>query len=350
MKPMSAFTYLLPLFFLVFIFVSCDTDENPVGTLEEAVERIPDVRVIDGAENANINVRYDRNRSYFTVSVDNTSGLNGVYNAWCVQMDVSLQSGVEHPGTQLYATDGDKVLNQLSYIVNARNRYERELEGLSWREIQTAMWVILETRDYNLAAIAGRLPSSVEGYNESYVNEILNDVKTNGGDFEPGETDTRLIYYEVADNQNGVAEKLGTAMARMNDNGDDLTHQFPGHPWFTYLILEPTPSVKTHFLYVGNVTSTRVGTVRIWKNNDYLYVRFILDEGYQISKSDVHVDLELPFFDKLNDWVFGHYLSKATHTPHTTDYTHSIPWNPDWEGVTNLHIAAHADAYISPEE
>ena len=229
MKSTSAFTYLIPLFFLIFIFVSCDTDENPVGTLEEAVERIPDVQPIQGAENATINVRNDRDRSYFKVSIDNTSGFDGVYNAWCVQMNVSLQRGVEHPETRLYATDGDKEFNQLSYIVNTRNRYERELEDLSWREIQVAMWVILETQDYNLAAIESRIPSSVEGYNSTYVNEILKDVQTNGSNFEPGPLDTRLFYYEIQNNQDGVGEQ--TAWAWAADNSDSFRYLNLGQQW-----------------------------------------------------------------------------------------------------------------------
>ena len=217
MKWVNNLKFFLPLFILAFAFMSCDTDDYSVGTLEDAVERIPDVQLIQGADNATVNVKNDRDRSYFKISIDNTSGLNGVYNAWCVQLDVSLQRGVEHPGTRLYSTDGDKVFNKLSYVVNTRNRYEREFDGLSWREIQVAMWVILETKDYNLAAIESRIPSSVEGYNSTYVNEILNDVQTNGSNFEPGPFDTRLIYYELQNNQNGVGEQTAWAWAGFID-------------------------------------------------------------------------------------------------------------------------------------
>ena len=356
MKPSSAFKYFLPLLLVAFIFVSCDTDDNLVGTLEEAVERIPDVRAIEGAENATVNVRNDRNRSYFTVSIDNTSGYNGEYNAWCVQMDVSLQRGVEHSGTRLYSTDSDKVFNQLSYIVNTRNSYERELEGLSWRDIQTAMWVILETRDYNLSAITDRLPSSVEGYNESYVNEILNDVKANGGDFQPGPTDVRLVYYEVDNNQDGVFEETAWAWA---EDVEGEQRAFPIHPdnnpwgWYILYYLDETNNgeVFRSKLIAGagqNVVEkgTHVGYVDLWVEGVNLRVRYSTINGFCFTESQLNVSTS-----PITSSVPGQYpYKRVPATPPTNSYTHTIPLsnlgNPD--PGTALYYAAHADIENCP--
>ena len=351
--------FFLPLFLLAFAFTSCELDDNPVKTFDEALERIPDVEPIQGADNATVNVRNDRDRSYFRMSIENTSGLNGVYNAWCVQLDEPLQRGVEHSGTKLYSTDRDKFFNKLSYVINKRNVYEKQLEGLSWKDIQVVFWVILETENYNLSSIENRLPSAVDGYNPIYVNNIVNDVKNNGGDFKPGLTDTRLVYYEVQNNQDGVAEELGTAMARMNDDPNDLTYKFEVHEWFTYLVVTPKDEDNkvTHYLYVGNIPSTRVGEVEIWKDSDYLYVKYILDSDYEMSNSEVHIDIaerddqgepkDPDFFPVQQPWAFGQYLSKEEHDPNATEFTHIIDWDPSWDDE-ELYIVAHADVFISP--
>ena len=378
MKKLSVFTFFFPLFVITLVFISCEVDENPVKTFEEAIERIPDVQPIQGAENATVNVRNDRDRSYFKVSIENTSGLNGEYNAWCVQMDISLQRGVEHSGTRLYSTDSDKVFNQLSYIVNRRNRYENELEGLSWREIQTAMWVILETRDYNLAEIADRLPSSVEGYNESYVNEILNDVKTNGGDFELGPTDTRLIYYEVDNNQDGVIEETAWSWVGPHEENSNSFrfHNIGGNwGWVTYYWFydddENEFTVDNPLeggMYAGCGFGTLenpepddldncifVGYVNMWHENNTLRIKIstnISDDNWTMVNVQAYVGTELP--DKVAP---GSFEYKQENLDNVLEVNFSItdfnledlkpdppvkPEDKEWEDAP-LYIVVHAD-------
>ena len=164
----------------MFIFVSCDTDENPVGSLEEAVERIPDLQLIDGADNATVNVRSDRERSNYRFSVrsvtSNSIIANSVFYAWCVEMEKPISKNQDLTGTKLYTTDKDPVFNKLAYIINNRGMLEQQNPGLSWKDIQVAFWVILETENMKLEKIADITPSNVEGYNAAYVNNILEDV------------------------------------------------------------------------------------------------------------------------------------------------------------------------------
>jgi hypothetical protein len=302
MKFMRLYKFFLPVLIFSFAFMSCNVDENPIHSLEQVIERIPNVQSIQGAENATLNVRNDKNRSYFNITIDNTSHLNGVYNAWCVQMDVSLQTEAEYSATKLYETDKDRVFNKLSYIINNRKAYESELHGLTWKEIQVAFWVILETQDYNITTLEDRIPGDVEGFNSIYVNSILNDVKTHGSDFVPGATDTRLIYYEIQDNQNGVIEQ--TAWAWAANNSDSFRYLQIGQQWgwiiyydFETLLgglyagcgfgtaVNPDPSDLNNCVYVGSVSfsdddvnlSIVVGTINNWyMTNVQVYVGDVL--------------------------------------------------------------------------
>jgi hypothetical protein len=345
MYPSNTFKFIIPVILLVIFFISCDMDKNPVGTLEEAVERIPDVLPIQGAENATVIVRDDRDRSYFKITIENTLGRNGVYNAWCAQLAVSLQRGVEHPGTQLYDTDRDNIFNRLSYIVNRRNVYEREMQGLSWKEIQVVFWVLLETGGYNLAAIENRIPGSVEGYNATFVNTILQDVQMNGSSFQPGATDIRLFYYEIQDNQNGIGEQTAWAWA-----GDQRAIPFSvdGQPWGWYFAYEKVETnhngvFRTH-LWAGaglNDLSkgTEVGTADFWVDNSTLNVLVQMYPEYCFTNLQLYVGENVP------NQIPGSFPYKRQSTVPDDEYSFQV----DISGFKdNLYIALHADVIDCP--
>ena len=282
MKTSSAFKLFLPLFIVVFAFTSCDMDENPVGTFGEAVERVPEVQLIEGADNATINVKYDRNYSYFTVEVSNIGHVgdisDGIYNAWCIQMEQPLSTNQDHQGTRLYNTISDKTFNKLSYIVNNRRAYERDLQGLSWKDIQVAMWVILETSDLKLGSIAEKIPSSVEGYNRDNVNSILSDVQSNGSNFTPGAGDIKLVMANASGNeQDIVLEKCETAF------GGDSEGSGPAW-WYYYDASEG--GVQTiwagQHIDIGTVEVVN-GTVYITLKDGWILQPYKLDEDGNVK-------------------------------------------------------------------
>jgi hypothetical protein len=353
MRRLNSIRFLLPLLLFAFTFPSCD---NPVGKLEDLGDRIPDIHLIRGVENATIKVKYDRDRSYFKVSINNTSVLNGEYNAWCVQMGISFRGGGEHPEVRLYTTNRDKIFNQISYIVNTRNRYENELAGLSWREIQVAMWVILETLGYDLTAIESRIPSSVEGYNPSYVNKILNDVRTNGRNFQTGSTDIRLIYYEVGDVQNGVIEEGAWAWAEEVEG--EPQRNYPIHdnnkPWGWYILYYFGETNETvtgtevfrSLLIAGagqNVVEQgiQVGYVDLWVEGDILKVRYSTFNNFCFTESQLYVSTT-----PITSSVPGSYPYKRVPaaTP-INSYTHDLPLSDlgNLHNRTIVYYAAHAD-------
>jgi hypothetical protein len=345
MNLSNATKFIIPVILLVIFFISCDMDKNPVGTLEEAVERIPDVLPIQGADNATVIVRSDRDRSFFKITIENTLGRDGVYHAWCAQMDVSLQSGVEHPGTQLYDTDRDIIFNKLSYIVNKRNVYEREMQGLTWKEIQVAFWVLLETGGYNLSAIEDRIPEDVKGYNATFVNAILQDVQMNGSNFQPGATDIRLFYYEIQDNQNGIGEETAWAWA-----GDDRAIPFSvdGEPWgwyFPYEVGETNHGDVFRTLLIAGAglndldKGTPVGTADFWVVNSTLNVQIQMYSAYCFTNLQLYVDESIP------DQIPGSFPHKRESTVPDDEYSFQVDISAFGD---DLFIALHADIVDCP--
>jgi hypothetical protein len=326
---------LYPFFALIavlFFVVGCE-QENPVSTFGEAVERVPELQLIDGADNATMHVQYDKEYSYFRITLSNTgnSGIiaDGTYASWCLQMELPLETDREYSGVKLYSSERDQTINMLSYIVNNRPRYERLNPGLTWKEIQVAFWVILETKDLQLASIADIIPSAVDGYNAAIVNNILSDVKQNGSNFVPGFGDIKIVVTDAnnGEQSNGY-ESCETAMVRMIDDPEDRTYLFPSHSWFTYLIHKPTEEKATFGFYAAQWY--KVGEVDIWKDGDYLYIEVRLAPGYVMNENHVNVQTSLDDYPSPSKTAFGQY-------PFTAG---SIPWNSDWDDE-DLYIAVH---------
>jgi len=349
MKPSSAFTYLLPLFFLMFIFVSCDTDENPVGTLEEAVERIPDVQLIEGADNVTAAVSRDRNRSYFTVTLGNVENSRirpGTYEGWCLQMDLPAPIGENLSGAKLFDSKNDKIYNKLSYILNQRHVYEREYPGLSWQDIQVAFWVIIETKDMNLNAIRNNLTSSVDGFSESNVNNILSDVKNNGADFEPGAMDIHLVVLDAGDDTQlvGLGE-TAWAYANTNDSGvrsETFNDLGIGAQWGWYMIVDnPADGVNFGYEFWAGAAQndfdkgTHIGNGTISLNDDGLTITLNMFPEYRISGWQIHVTQDEDDL-KTEPGQFYYKDSFPITDSRTADITFA------WESDEKLYIAIHA--------
>jgi hypothetical protein len=351
MKRLNNLTFLLPLLLLAFAFLVCDTDNNPLGTLEETVKRIPDVRVISGAENATVNVRYDRQRSYFSVTLGNVDESRFVmdrYNAWCLQMDFPIGTNREYTGAKLFDSNNDKIYNKLTYIINKRPVYEQANPGLSWKEIQVAFWVILETKDMNLSSIRNKLPSSVDGFNESYVNNIINDVKTNGVDFEPNSANTILSFLEVSPEYQLVALEEG---AWAYANGYDQMPRAESKE-FNELVTSPSNTTKWGWYILifdpldedSDIPAVDV-TFKFWAGaaqNDF-------DKGTLIGEGAISVDLLAnKLFITLNLYnnESGSFAIKELKIHITDDVGEGLPVNPgEFEYRYTYVNAIYSDNY-----
>jgi len=345
--------------FMLFM-IGCENSQSPHQTFDDVLQRIPDIQLIEGAENATLNVDYDRDRSYFRISVSNVTSNsiphNSVFNAWCIELDKPLSRGRDLTEAQLYATGEDALINKLAYIINNRGALERQNPGLSWKEIQVAFWVILETRDMNLQTIANRIPSAVEGYKETYVNNIISDVQTNGSSFTPGVGHTQLILMNAGEDEQLTVGESNTAWARMNNDPDDFTYTFNpkngdpsevgGGNWATYIKVTPPENEadkEEFYLFAGQTNF--VGYLFVWRDGDNLYVEYDLIEDYVLSITHVHVGLVFPddFPTTANEWEnpqVGQFEYGDSYD-NENNVTETIPWDSEWNGQ-ELIIAAHA--------
>jgi hypothetical protein len=95
----------------------------------------------------------------------------------------------------------------------------------------------------------------------------------------------------------------------------------------------------------GNVKSAiDVGEVIAWNDEDYLYVKYVTTDGWFMTEThlDVVVDpSDFPLTKKGNP-VPGQFQYKDVHYPAEQEVLYKVPWDPNWDPGTVLHIAAHA--------
>jgi hypothetical protein len=151
-------------------------------------------------------------------------------------------------------------------------------------------------------------------------------------------TDTITIQGTVT---TGTWEWEETAWARMYDYPNNFTHPFPGDNWATYIIYNETQ--VTFYLYADQ--EYRVGELHVWKDNsNLLYVKYVLDAGYTMSVSHLHVNTSLDENDipqNAGGPIPGQFDYKVEDHDRVTEYTYEIPWDQSWNGV-DLYILAHA--------
>ena len=207
------------------VFMSCDTISENRG-LEESMEIVPNLKLVNGADNAIMKVnRGEANNSYFSVELNNIGKNsvinNGVQEAWCIVYDKPLDSeGGIYDGVKLYNTFGDKSFKPLNHFLNERYDLRREYSQLTWKEEQVIIWSVMDKHnpfDVDKVDITqlSRLHSNGQPlFDKDLVKEILSKLKLEVESFE---------------------YKTGQVYAIAGDSGvDDQTIIFIGETMFAF--------------------------------------------------------------------------------------------------------------------
>jgi hypothetical protein len=198
MKTLKFTKFVFIFFVLAFAFVSCDMNEGPVGTFEDLAGKIPNLTPIQGAENTTLKVTRTNTESYFKATVSNISGesaiKDGEYFAWCAHWSNPINiEGAAYDGVSLYSTLSDKNFNRLNYLLNQRRSYYENIPGATYKEIQAAVWKLIEYKDYDVET-----NTALQGLNKEVVYKILADVNQNGSNFKPGIGQVSAVFADMS--------------------------------------------------------------------------------------------------------------------------------------------------------
>lgn len=203
---------MLPLLFIMAAaFTACESTSSVDG-LEESLSTVPDLSLIEGAEQVVATVNKNRSRSNFMIKIDGMEEKSGIesgeYAAFCALWDTPINSSNGSYGNvSLHSIKGEPYWQGINYLVNNVDRYFEENEELTWLEVQIALWSIMDHKKFNLDEIPqNELPSYVRGgqFNRDLIDTIIADVSDNKNSFDPALPGNRAYYAQVPGAQDQI--------------------------------------------------------------------------------------------------------------------------------------------------
>jgi hypothetical protein len=230
---------------------------------------------------------------------DGEPGLNG----WVINLWTDLGDGLEIVETVYTGNDadGNPGYYEFNELMPGVNYFVSEAMAPGWAQ------------SYPYEGVEGAL------FYEPAAGFVWGPINLVSGEVEEG---NNFGNYMVAE------PNCETAMARMNDDPNDFTYKFDGHPWFSYLKHTPTAEKATFYFYAAQ--HYKVGEVLIWKAGGYLYVDIQMADGYTLQETHINVQTSLDANPSPQSRAFGRYPYRSG----------VIPWDDDWNGK-ELYITVH---------
>lgn len=179
----------------IFFLSACN---NPGSSLEESVKPYLELESIEEASSTTVTVNKGSARgldSFFAFDLSNIkpNGFvnNGLKEGWCLEWDKPLDSnnGVQTE-VEMYNTHGSNSWKPANYLMNIKNALQSNDPELTYREIQVALWSLIEVPAFNIdkALQDGTMPSRMmtngsPNFNVEKTKGIVNKVRNEVDDF-----------------------------------------------------------------------------------------------------------------------------------------------------------------------
>jgi len=153
----------------IFVFVSCGEDQG-LNIIDPGFsDNNSELLIIDGGENATLEVMKG-GKSYFDLAVRNT-GSNGhlsmgTKNGWSLKWKSPVNNDTTYEGVTLYSTYNEENWKPVNYLLNNRSEIEAEFPDAGYREMQAAIWMLLDFTDFD--------PQTAN------ISELPDDMQSNG--------------------------------------------------------------------------------------------------------------------------------------------------------------------------
>lgn len=191
--------------------MACESTTTVDG-LEDSLSDIPNLNLIEGAEQVVATVNKDRRTSNFMIKLDGMEDKSGIeageYAAFCALWDTPINSSNGSYGNvSLHSIEGESYWQGVNYLVNNVDRYFEENEDLTWLEVQIALWSIMDHKKFDLNNIPrNELPVYVRdgGFDQGLIDAMLNDVEQNKETFDISVPGNRAYYADVPDAQDQI--------------------------------------------------------------------------------------------------------------------------------------------------
>jgi probable HAF family extracellular repeat protein len=200
---------------LLLTIASCDTQRS-VG-IQDSLDAVADLRLIEGAENSTVTVNKGTS-SYFSLDLSNISENNHIkegadQKGWCIVWNKPIESNnTRHSGLALYSTYGDDSWKPVNYLLNIKSSLEMQDPDLSYREVQAAIWSLLDFPSFSIDLPINELPARLVrngqyNFDKTKVEKIVTHVKNNYESFQYSGASTYAVIAETpAETQTIIVE------------------------------------------------------------------------------------------------------------------------------------------------
>lgn len=206
-------------------FTACADHVNSV--YEDLTGPYTQLKVIEEASNTTVTVNKGVTQgldSYFAFDVSNINpnGIlrEGLTEGWCLEWNKTIaQNNDVHSEVKMYNSYGDKTWKPANYLMNIKDKLQDEDPEITYREIQVALWSLIETPSFDLDQVLedNKIPPRLmNGENPAFdvdkVKEIVKRVRYEvpGFSYKPGSV--YLVFARTE--EGGKMEELLPEMKR----------------------------------------------------------------------------------------------------------------------------------------
>jgi hypothetical protein len=245
------------IFLSVVLISSCDViSEN---SLDDSLTSVPNVTVIEGAENASVRVNSGTS-SNFSIDIQNvewnTLISNGEREAYCIAWKTPISSdNALYEGVGVYSTEDDEQFDDVNKLFSIKDDLMEADPEITWREIQVAVWSLIPFQEFDMDMPVDELPGEVvlngePNFSKEKVRFILDAVRN--GNVDGASAKTVEGFEGTADFWSFKKKKT---MCVIGTDKDTQT-----------LI---TPCDETAFAYGGNYDADYSGIAGLWGLDGY---------------------------------------------------------------------------------
>jgi len=288
-------------------FSACQNNVNT--TLEDSIAPYLELQAIGEAQNATMVVNPGATHglnSYFAFEIRNvkSNGLvhEGLTEGWCLEWNKPMsQNNDVHTGIEMYNTFGSSTWKPANYLMNIKNELHINDPELTYREIQVALWSLIEEPRFDLDQVLknGEMPTRLmrngqPNFNVEKVKEIVNRVRSEVSEFEYTPATSVIVFSNTGpDEQNGGTRTCGGETAW--SDGDDFNTNGNGN-WALYTSYEGND--KTVDLLAGSGRGnngsgqTKIGTVTFSPENGKVRIKIDLNDAGAFQNKNENVKIQ----------------------------------------------------------
>lgn len=169
--------------------VSCDGGQS-IGVIEPGEQAtLPELRIVNGGHDVTVRVNKGIS-SYYSLGMSNTGSNNhlatGKRHGWSLVWESPVSDDTTYEGMTLYSTYNEAYWKPLNYLLNVREQIKKNDNEITYREIQAAIWMLLDFTNFDLEnSNIQKLPSDMaengqHTFNTSKVLDIVDLVTVKG--------------------------------------------------------------------------------------------------------------------------------------------------------------------------